>query len=124
MVAQEYVKRYRQGRKLTQLDENAIENIGTVSEPVPQHFDLLAKATDTALHRLPEQDKLVLRLYYLDARALAEIGRLLHRHESSIARRLDKVLGSLRKEIVQSLAPCGNIQAGFKRDARIGCTRP
>jgi RNA polymerase sigma-70 factor (ECF subfamily) len=107
VVAQEYVNRYRQVRKFTQLDENAIEKIGTVSEPVPQSFDVLAKATDAALNHLQEEEKLLLSLYYLDGRTLAEIGRLFHRHESSIARRLDKVLDSLRKEIVQNLRDAG-----------------
>jgi len=107
IVAQEYVNRYRRERKLTPLDESVHGKPGVLSGAPSPSLDLLAKATDEALVALAEEERLLLSFYYLDGRSLAEIGRTLHRHESSIARRLEKILNSLRKRVFQSLRDAG-----------------
>ncbi len=64
-------------------------------------------ATDEALAELSAEDKFVLVSYYLDSRTLAEIARLLHVHESTISRKLDKLAKSLRKRILSGLGRRG-----------------
>jgi RNA polymerase sigma-70 factor (ECF subfamily) len=52
---------------------------------------------------LRPEDRFILASYYLDERTLAEIARTLAVHESTISRKLDKVVKSLRKQIVAKL---------------------
>jgi len=56
---------------------------------------------------LSNEDRFVLASYYLDRRTLAEIGRLLGMHESTISRKLDRLKDTLRKRIRQQLESSG-----------------
>jgi DNA-binding CsgD family transcriptional regulator len=53
----------------------------------------------TALERLEPQEKERLRLYYAEEKTLAEIGRLLGEHESSVSRHLDHARRDLRHAV-------------------------
>ena len=64
-------------------------------------------ATDEALAALTAEDRFVLASYFLDERTLAEIAGTLHVHESTISRRLERIVRDLRKRIVKSLAQRG-----------------
>lgn len=57
------------------------------------------RALQTALGRLEPQEKERLRLYYAEEKTLAEIGRLLGEHESSVSRHLDRVRRDLRQAV-------------------------
>jgi RNA polymerase sigma-70 factor, ECF subfamily len=110
ILAQEYVNRFRSQRKLIPFDDAleapstalAIDNDGSAAEQAA-----LAKATDAALASLDEEEGFLLAAYYLDQRRLAEIGRMLGMHESTVSRRLDKVTARLRKQIVGLLGKEG-----------------
>jgi RNA polymerase sigma-70 factor (ECF subfamily) len=67
----------------------------------------LGAATDEALERLTAEDRLVLAAYYLDNRTLTEIGRIVGVHESTISRRLEKLLKALRRQVVAGLQSRG-----------------
>ncbi len=110
VLAQEYVNRYRAGRCLVSLEEQteggaqfAQKTVET--EPAPDAR--LVAATDEALSDLPAEDRLILACYYLDGRTLAEIARILGVHESTICRRLEKILHKTRQQIVRGLARRG-----------------
>lgn len=106
VIAQEYVNRYRRQRRLVSLDEESEEGVQFAAanpEPATPVDPRVKTATDEALSELPAEDKFVLVSYYLDSRTLAEIARLLHVHESTISRKLDKLAKSLRKRILASL---------------------
>ena len=64
----------------------------------------LARATDTALASLSSEERFLLAAYYLDGQTLAEIGRILHIHELSVSRRLEKITSALRKRILRNSA--------------------
>jgi RNA polymerase sigma-70 factor (ECF subfamily) len=49
----------------------------------------------------------VLASYYLDDRTLTEIGKLVGVHESTISRRLEKLLKGLRKQVIAGLVARG-----------------
>ena len=72
-----------------------------------------------ALAKLEPQEKERLRLYYTEEKTLAEIGRLLGEHESSVSRHLDRVRRDLRGAVETILrrgfgAPNGSaVQAGL-----------
>lgn len=68
-------------------------------------------ATDEALQSLDPEDGFILASYFLHGRTLAELGRTLGVHESTISRRIDKLTGKLRKKISSSLARKGMTRA-------------
>jgi RNA polymerase sigma-70 factor (ECF subfamily) len=45
--------------------------------------------------------------YYLDDRTLTQIGRMIGVHESTISRRLEKMLKGLRKQVIAGLVSRG-----------------
>lgn len=107
VLAQEYVNRYRRQRRLVSLDEETEEGAqfpAANPEPLPAALDIRVEAaTDEALAELSADEKFILAAYYLDSRTLAEIGRILRVHESTISRKLDKLAKSLRKRILANL---------------------
>ena len=110
VMAQEHVNRYRRQKRMVSLDEETEE--GTqfatpVLEPTPVVDARLESATDEALAALPPDERFVLAAYYLDGRTLAEIARILSVHESTISRKLDKLVKSLRKQVVAGLRKRG-----------------
>jgi RNA polymerase sigma factor (sigma-70 family) len=109
VLAQEYVNRYRRQRKLVAFDD-ALEvaaqtAVGDPNPPAEQRA--LAAATDAALAALGEEERFVLAAYYLDERTLAEVGRMLGAHESTVSRRLEKITARLRKDILKRLCRNG-----------------
>ena len=110
VLAQEYVNRYRRQRRLVSLDEESEEGVQfAAAEPTPavKVDPRVEAATDEALAELAAEDRFVLASYYLDSRTLAEIARILHVHESTISRKLDKLAKSLRKRILAGLGRRG-----------------
>lgn len=110
VLAQEFVNRYRKTKRLVSLEEQAEEGVqfsSVDSEPALPVDARLGAAVDTALEQLAAEDRLVLASYYLDNRTLTEIGRLVGVHESTISRRLDKLLRGLRKQIMAGLVARG-----------------
>jgi len=113
VLAQEFVNRYRRGKRLVSLDEESEEGSQFAApepEPLPAADSRLEAATDAALAALPNQDRMVLAAYYLDGRTLAEIARMMAVHESTISRKVDKLAKSLRKKILAVM-----VQRGMSR---------
>ena len=110
VVAQEFVNRYRKQKRLVSLEEESEDGVQFAS---PEPFRespadaRLGQATDEALEQLSQEDRLVLAAYYLDNRTLTEIGRIVGVHESTISRRLEKLLKGLRKQVMAGLQSRG-----------------
>jgi RNA polymerase sigma-70 factor (ECF subfamily) len=110
VLAQEFVNRYRKTKRLVSLEEQAEDGVQfSAAEPGPTApvDGRLAAALDEALGQLSPEDRLVLASYYLDNRTLTEIGRMVGVHESTISRRLEKLLKGLRKQIMAGLVHRG-----------------
>lgn len=110
VLAQEFVNRYRKTKRLVSLEEEAEDGVQFAStEPFSAGPSdcRLGEATDEALNRLPAEDRLILAGYYLDDRTLTEIGKMLGVHESTVSRRLEKLLKGLRKQVVAGLQSRG-----------------
>lgn len=75
--------------------------VAAPAEPSPRL--LVVTALRAALGRLKAEQKLMLTLYFLDGRHLAEIGRLFGVHESTMSRRLRRVETNLRRAVVREL---------------------
>lgn len=106
LLAQAFVDRHRHQRRLVPLEQNASH----VAHPpdFPETADpRLSLAFREAIAELKGEDRLILAAYYLDARSLAEIGRMLSLHESTISRRLEKSIRLLRKRTIHHLRKSG-----------------
>lgn len=113
VLAQEYVNRYRSERRMVSLEEQSEAGAQFRAEgadPEPATDPRLEPATDEALETLSAEERFILACYYLDGRSLAEIGRMLRVHESTISRRLERIVVATRRRIVQGL-----VRRGLKR---------
>jgi RNA polymerase sigma-70 factor len=61
------------------------------------------RALSTALASLTPRERMILACYYVDQLTLAEIGRMLHEHESTVSRQLERMRGALREGVTQAL---------------------
>jgi RNA polymerase sigma-70 factor len=117
VLAQRHIDRIRATRRFTDLDDNETANAVEGSAPPRSHhpadphrdryLTLFRRALRLALDSLDPRDTQRLTLYYRDDKTLAEIGRLLNEHESSVSRNLDRVRRSL------STAVEATLRAGF-----------
>lgn len=105
VLAQEYVNRFRAARRFVGFTDTIACRQDT-GNAVPQNAKL-ADATDTVLAALSSEERFLLSAYYLDGRTLAELGRMLSVHESTVSRRLEKIAAALRKKIVRKLCESG-----------------
>ena len=109
VLAQRHVDSIRAGRRFEQLAENEISDGGPRTQhrppvqPVDPHRERyvasFTRALQAALDHLDPQEKERLRLYYAEEKTLAEIGRILGEHESSVSRHLDRVRRDLRQAV-------------------------
>ena len=110
VMAQEHVNRYRRQKRMVSLDEETEEGAQFATpdpEPAQAVDARLQSVTDEVLGALAADERFILAAYYLDGRTLAEIARILAVHESTISRKLDKVVKSLRKQVLAGLARKG-----------------
>jgi RNA polymerase sigma-70 factor (ECF subfamily) len=111
VLAQEFVNRYRKTKRLVSLEEQAEDGVqfsaAAPAGPTSPLDSRLGAALDEALGQLSGEDRLVLASYYLDDRTLTEIGRVVGVHESTISRRLEKLLKTLRKQVLAGLVSRG-----------------
>ncbi len=114
VLAQRHVDAIRADRRFTELDATDEPQSTPVSPPAstengpadphrPRYISLFSAALQSALGSLPPRDLSRLRLYYAEQRTLAEIGRLLDEHESSVSRNLDRLRRELRSSVEKSL---------------------
>ena len=64
---------------------------------------LIGRALDRALGRLAPRDRLRLACYYAQELTLAEIGRLMREHESTVSRHLEKARRAVRADMLHQL---------------------
>jgi RNA polymerase sigma factor (sigma-70 family) len=109
VLAQRHVDRLRAGRKFEELeDEDGRDNaklpaaarVLPVADPHRAKYLLkFTNALQTALENLDARDLALLRMYYAEQKKLAEIGRGLGEHESSVSRHLEKVRQDVRRAV-------------------------
>ena len=109
VLSQQYVNRYRSRSREVSLEEKLEQGASFAS---PQSDDqtpaaVLAVTVGEELNALEAEDRFVLASWYLDQRTLAQIGRQLGVHESTVSRRLDRLMQMLRKRIRKRLLAAG-----------------
>lgn len=114
VLAQRHVDAIRAGSRLTELPDEqtaALPSRAPLDGPVPvpgdphraRYLALFSRTLEVALGLLDPRDKERLRLYYAEEQTLAEIGRRLGEHESSVSRNLDRVRRQLRHDVEEVL---------------------
>jgi RNA polymerase sigma factor (sigma-70 family) len=113
VLAQRHIDAIRAGRRFESLNDEDSQSgapgiIAAVSvQPADPHREryaaLFVRALQTALSSLDARDDQRLRLYYAEEKTLAEIGRQLGEHESSVSRNLDRIRIALRQSVERTL---------------------
>ncbi len=109
ILAQRHIDSIRAGRRFEKLGEEEAAD-GPMKTPLGQqilpadphrerYVASFTRALQEALARLEPAEKERLRLYYAEEMTLAEIGRLLGEHESSVSRHLERVRRDLRRDV-------------------------
>lgn len=78
-----------------------------------RYLALVHHALSAALSGLPRRDHMLLASYYVDQSTLAEIGRALGEHESTVSRQLDRIRRTLRENVTESLLRGHGSEAGL-----------
>jgi RNA polymerase sigma-70 factor len=109
VLAQRHIDSIRAGRRFDELPEDETGDarqrvpLGPETLPPDPHRDRyvasFSRALQTALDHLEPREKERLRLYYAEEKTLAEIGRLLGEHESSVSRHLERVRRDLQQAV-------------------------
>jgi RNA polymerase sigma factor (sigma-70 family) len=68
-----------------------------------RYIKLFQMALAAAVERIESRDKLRLKLYYVEEKTLAEIGKKLGEHESSVSRNLDRIRREMRENTEEIL---------------------
>ena len=113
ILAQRHVDRLRQSRRWEQLEAEEEESPGHALQPGntppiadPHRDRYIARfvaALQEAVDLLAPADRERLELYYAQEKTLAEIGRKLGEHESSVSRHLERIRRQLRSSIEEKL---------------------
>src|SRR5277367_3859482 len=117
VLAQRHIDLIRANRRFESLDEDdgkppSSQTIQKISQPISvqpadpdreRYITLFVRALQTALAALDPRDEQRLRLYYAKEQTLAEIGRQLSEHESSVSRNLDRIRLALRRSVEEIL---------------------
>lgn len=127
VLAQRHVDAIRANRRFTDLDgahgHAALEPAqlaaprhisGASAEPLrdPHRTELVIlfhRTLEVALGLLDPRDKERLRLYYAAEQTLAQIGRTLGEHESSVSRNLERTRRELRQQVEQALRKVSSV---------------
>lgn len=110
LLAQQHVNRCRLQAKDVSLEEQIEAGISFAAKQ-----EIVQIASDggvaeflaQSLAELDDEERFLLVSYYLDRRALADIGRQLRVHESTVSRKLDKVTRELQKRIRKRMYAAG-----------------
>jgi RNA polymerase sigma-70 factor, ECF subfamily len=103
-LAQRFVDQHRRTHREQPLDETSECIAPAAATPAPDPaIPKLAAAVEEALELQGPEERFLLASYYLDGRRLHEIAALLGVHEATVSRRLKRVTGAVRKQILRGL---------------------
>jgi RNA polymerase sigma-70 factor (ECF subfamily) len=106
-LAQRHVDWHRRTRRETPLDNLDAAEVVPVAAPLASELTPLVEAIGRTLQALPGEDRFLLAAYFLDRQTLLQIGRLLRVHEATISRRLKRLVGDLRRQLLRQLEAGG-----------------
>jgi RNA polymerase sigma-70 factor (ECF subfamily) len=110
VLARQHIDRCRSHAKDVSLDEQVEAGISFAAGfpvEIAEMDDRVSKAVAQTLSEASGEERFLLVSYYLDRRTLANIGRQLCVHESTVSRKLEKLTGALRKRLRKRLQAAG-----------------
>lgn len=110
VLARQHIDRCRSRAKETSLDELIEDGVSfaAAAQPAGSTTDTrVCEAIRQTLAELGDDERFLLATYYLDQRTLADVGRMMGVHESTVSRKLDKLIGTLRKRVRKRLQAAG-----------------
>jgi RNA polymerase sigma-70 factor (ECF subfamily) len=129
VLAQRHVDALRTGQRTVSLDAEEGESPDKFkprADPAPsdperaRYLEQLDAALTEALAGLAPRDRMVLAFYYLDQLTLAEIGRTLGEHESTVSRQLERTRRLLRERVTEFLRRGTPAPDGHPREPGLG----
>jgi RNA polymerase sigma-70 factor, ECF subfamily len=102
-LAQRHVDHHRRTRRETPLDDLDVAAPTPMPAPPPAELSRLSEAVARTLRDLAPEDRFLLSCYFLDRQTLNQISRTVRVHEATISRRLKRLLGDLRKQLLHNL---------------------
>jgi RNA polymerase sigma-70 factor (ECF subfamily) len=109
-LAQRHVDRHRRTHREQPLEESAepaSPPADSAAQPGQEALPILVVAVREALDKEEPEEKFLLASYFLDGHKLHEIAAVLGVHEATVSRKLKRVTGALRKQIVRGLEQKG-----------------
>jgi RNA polymerase sigma factor (sigma-70 family) len=113
VLAQRHIDAIRAARRFEALEDEDSKSsphkkpVAVSVQPADPHREryvtLFVRAFEASLVSLDSRDEQRLRLYYAKEQTLAEIGRQLGEHESSVSRNLDRIRLALRRTVEETL---------------------
>jgi RNA polymerase sigma-70 factor (ECF subfamily) len=110
VLAQSHVNSYRSARHNVSLEEEAEAGRQFAARDpvvVPEIDPRINEATDEALAAISPEERCILAYYFLDDLTLARIAGILGVHESTVSRKLEKLVRTIRKDILRRLTERG-----------------
>jgi RNA polymerase sigma-70 factor len=126
VLAQRHVDLLRANRRTISLDEEEDEAPRESAQRIDsapadpdrdKYLALLDDALSAALAGLAPHKRMLLACYYVDQLTLAEIGRILGEHESTVSRQMDRTRRELREIVTQTLLRGAPARDGRAADA-------
>lgn len=106
-LAQRYVDRHRRTYRETALEDFDAPAGEAVAAPLAEELRPLREAVGRVLKGLAAEDRFLLAAYFLDRQTLLQIARVLRVHEATVSRRLKRLVGDLRKQLLRQLEAGG-----------------
>ena len=106
-LAQRHVDHHRRTHRETPLDSLDTAAPAPASAPLPAELNRLTLAVSRTLETLAPEDRFLLASYFLDRKTLLHIARLLQVHEATVSRKLKRLTGDLRKQLLRNLQSGG-----------------
>ncbi len=115
VLAQKQVDMFRTSTKTVSLEDEfegdgprelggRAKSISPESDPDRERYlGRFDQALSEALAGLTARDRMILACYYVDQLTLAEIGRMLGEHESTVSRQLERMRRALRESVTHAL---------------------
>lgn len=112
VVARTFVNHHRAAERSESLKEQLAADVSRAGSTAPQpavdpdrgrYLELLRQSLSQALSQLEPRERLRLSSYHVQELTLAEVGRLLGEHESTVSRKLEQTRRALRRQVEERL---------------------
>jgi RNA polymerase sigma-70 factor (ECF subfamily) len=107
ILAQRHVDRHRRTHREAPLDTVDLAAQEPAAAPIALELTRLKQAIVRTFQDLAPEDRFLLVSYFLDSQTLLQISRVLRVHETTISRRLKRLVADLRKQLLHNLQSGG-----------------